>query len=115
MDRLVAEQEKQLGFTVANKPHFDKMHVSGTCCSFLCSKRSTDEMFLGTVRKGMQRTDGTILELTKILVDKCPEDLKPEAEALDKRAKGSFEKCLKAYSDAKGGEDLVDDKADFSD
>lgn len=49
----------------------------------------------------MQRTDGTILDLTKILIEKCPENLKPEAEALDKRAKG--------------GEDLMDDRVDDSD
>ena len=29
MDRIVMQQEKQMEFTVLNKPFFDKMHVSG--------------------------------------------------------------------------------------
>ncbi|KUJ14416.1 uncharacterized protein LY89DRAFT_736455 [Mollisia scopiformis] len=97
MDRLITQQEKQLAFTIQNKPHFDKIHISGT------------------VRKSMQKSDGTSLELTKILVEKCPPSLKPEAEAIEKRARDSFDACYQAYSDAKGGEDLVDDKVDDSD
>lgn len=29
MDRIVTQQEKQMEFTILNKPFFDKMHVSG--------------------------------------------------------------------------------------
>ncbi|KAF8862544.1 hypothetical protein BDZ45DRAFT_769824 [Acephala macrosclerotiorum] len=97
MDRIVTQQEKQMEFTVLNKPFFDKMHVSGI------------------VRKGMQKNEGTSHDLTKILIEKCPSSLKPEVEILDKRAQKSLEAGLDAYSNAKGGEDLVDDKVDDSD
>ncbi|CZR63907.1 uncharacterized protein PAC_13804 [Phialocephala subalpina] len=97
MDRIVARQEKQMEFTVLNKPFFDKMHVSGV------------------VKKSMQKNEGISHDLTKILIEKCPSSLKPEAENLDKRAQKSFADGLAAYSNAKGGEDLVDDKVDDSD
>lgn len=63
----------------------------------------------------MQKNGGTSQDLTKILIEKCPSNLKPEAEILDKRAQKSLQEGLEAYSNAKGGEDLVDDKVDDSD
>lgn len=39
MDRIITLQEKSMEFTVANKPYFDKMHVSGTVSLYLPSYR----------------------------------------------------------------------------
>lgn len=64
----------------------------------------------------LKRSEENALLLSDVMVEKTPLFLKPQAEALAKRAKKSFHDCMGLYSNATGGEDQFDEsKVDDSD
>ncbi|KAH8683210.1 hypothetical protein BGZ60DRAFT_560923 [Tricladium varicosporioides] len=94
--RIVEMEEKQMAFTVQNKPFFEKMHVAGM------------------VKKNLQKSEESSEAMSFMIVNKSPTCLKVEAEALDKRARKGFADTVRAFEGATGGEDQVGDKDDDS-
>ncbi|KAK6519099.1 hypothetical protein TWF281_003787 [Arthrobotrys megalospora] len=87
MNVIVTLTETQLELLMQNKPNFDKLHVGGL------------------VRRNIEKSQEASLELSKVMLEKAPVDVKPEADALEQRRKVAFEKAISFYLGATGGED----------
>jgi hypothetical protein len=94
MKHIVDLTETQLNGLVTNKATFDKLHVGGL------------------VKKNMAKTSAASVELSAVMLEKAPADLKPEAIALEKRRTDAFEKASAAFANAQGGEDKADGEDD---
>jgi len=67
------------------------------------------------VRKNLEKVESITTEFSQLLTDKTPAPMKPEAIALQKRSKDTFNAALNAYKGATGGEDQVDEAGEDSD
>jgi hypothetical protein len=96
MERLVVCTEEQLDLLVKNKPQLEKLHIGGL------------------VKKNMQKSAAASDELSKVMLAKTPESIKPQAETLEKRRTDGFNKAQAAFAQSKGGEDqaLGEDDSD---
>ncbi|KAF2425302.1 hypothetical protein EJ08DRAFT_638671 [Tothia fuscella] len=94
MKTIVDLTEKQLDGLVANKSHFEKLKVGGL------------------VKKNMGKTSAVSEELSKVMLEKAPASLKPEAEELNTRRAAGFKKATAAFANSEGGEDKADEEDD---
>ncbi|KAH7305751.1 hypothetical protein BKA65DRAFT_560073 [Rhexocercosporidium sp. MPI-PUGE-AT-0058] len=94
MQSVVALTETQLTLLVGNKPTFDKLHVAGL------------------VKKNIEKSREASMGLSKLMLEKAPAHIKPEAEALEKRRAAAFTKAVDTFANATGGEDQADGEDD---
>ena len=119
MTRINELNQKQMKFIVESKPTFDKIKVSGALhttisCSTYISRRSC-WWDLGIVRKNMEKNQGDARAFAQTLVEKAPENLKPEFVVLNEQIEKTVKHTMEVYDGATGGEDQIDDKIDDSD
>jgi hypothetical protein len=60
----------------------------------------------------MEKSDESGRELAIIMLQKAPESIKAESEALDKRRMEAFKKAVNAFANSTGGEDKADEEDD---
>jgi hypothetical protein len=60
----------------------------------------------------MGKTSAASEDLSKVMLEKAPASLKPQAEALDKRREAGFKKATAAFANSQGGEDKADEEDD---
>jgi len=94
MKTILGLTEKQLSLLVDNRAHFDKLHVGGL------------------VKKNMNKSDQVGKELADVMLQKSPDSIKAEAEALDKRRSDAFKRATSAFENATGGEDQAEGEDD---
>ncbi|KAK6538272.1 hypothetical protein TWF694_011151 [Orbilia ellipsospora] len=94
MKTIVTLTETQLELLITNKPHTEKLRVGGL------------------VKRSILKSQEASEELSKLMLDKTPEDLKSEAQALEQRRKATFEKASAVYAAAIGGEENADGEDD---
>ncbi|KAF3914634.1 hypothetical protein AA313_de0202379 [Arthrobotrys entomopaga] len=94
MKSIVALTEVQLELLVTNKPHTEKLRVGGL------------------VKRSISKSQEASEELSKLMLEKTPENLRSEAEALEQRRKVAFEKASAIYAAAIGGEENADGEDD---
>jgi hypothetical protein len=71
-----------------------------------------DNADIGLVKRNMGRSDEASKELEKIMLEKSPAELKPEAEQLAKRRSVAFEKSKAEFAQSVGGEDQAEGEDD---
>ena len=66
----------------------------------------------GLVKRNMGKSDEASKELEKIMLEKSPAELKPQAEQLAKRRSVAFQKSKAEFAQSVGGEDQADGEDD---
>jgi len=112
MTKIVDLTEQQLTSMVSNKAQFEKLHVGGTLWSGPLPLKDTANFIQGLVKKNMGKTSGASIKLEKIMLEKTPANLKPEAEKLSARREAAFSKAISAFANSQGGEDQADGEDD---
>jgi hypothetical protein len=97
MDHLTTVVEEQVDVIIANKGRFEQLKVAGL------------------VRRNLTKTGEVSVELEKVMLEKAPAALKPEAEKLTARRTAAFAKAQAAFAGATGGEDVAEGEEDDSD
>jgi hypothetical protein len=69
-------------------------------------------LYPGLVKKNLGKTNEASIEQEKVMLEKTPASLKPDAEDLAKRRKAAFDKATAAFSQSVGGEDQADAEDD---
>jgi hypothetical protein len=66
----------------------------------------------GLVKKNMAKSDEAGTELAAVMLQKAPQSIKVDSEALDKRRVVAFKKAVAAFANSSGGEDKADEEDD---
>jgi hypothetical protein len=83
------------------------------CIDISSSTRfDTNTLFAGLVKKNMGKTSELSSEQEALMLQKTPENLKPEAQKLAARRKAAFDKATAAFAQSVGGEDKADGEDD---
>jgi len=94
MRTIVNLTETYLNLLVEHKARFESLHVGGL------------------VKKNMAKSDEAGTELAAVMLQKAPQSIKAESEALDKRRVAAFKKAVAAFANSSGGEDKADEEDD---
>ena len=60
----------------------------------------------------MNKSDAVSKDLEKLMLEKAPEDLKPQAKELGTRREVAFDKATAAFANSVGGEDEAEEEDD---